>query len=46
MQNRQTWQTIPTVNVMMVLILVYAAAAIFHQVALRDGLLMRMVRGR
>lgn len=34
------------VNVMMLIVLVHAAAAIFHQVILRDGLLLRMVRGR
>ena len=34
------------VNVMMLIVLVHAAAAIFHQVVLRDGLLDRMIRGR
>lgn len=33
-------------NVMMIIVLVHAAAAIFHQFVLRDGVLMRMVRGR
>ncbi|MDO8311826.1 MAG: cytochrome b/b6 domain-containing protein [Sideroxyarcus sp.] len=34
------------VNVMMSIVLVHAAAALFHQLVLRDGLLSRMVRGR
>lgn len=33
-------------NAMMILILVHAAAAMLHQFVLRDGLLMRMVRGQ
>lgn len=35
-----------TMNVMMILALGHAAVAIFHQLVLKDGLLMKMVRAR